>query len=265
MQSRYLFLPLLLLPLMATADPGLQKAVYQPAAPTAQRVNFNQLAQQCAGGVHHDTLQAIARVESGFNPYAIGVVKGALKRQPTSYAEAVATAKALHAQGRNFSMGLVQVNKKNLPRYGLTYETVFDPCKNLAAGARILTDCFTRAEGGRMTQSALQKAFSCYYSGNFRVGFTRDFAGQPSYVQKVVNSASANSPNTTLRVPAVDARAPITTPSRSAPARQTTQGKNPYLQPAVGVVTNTAAPAPSPSEPVKVKRIRPSWDVFAEF
>ena len=45
---------------------------------------------------------------------------------------------ALEAQGINFSMGLGQVNRTNLARYGLTYETAFDPCENLRGQVRIL-------------------------------------------------------------------------------------------------------------------------------
>ena len=106
-----------------TTVPVLAAANTRPAA-TSQRVLFSQLAQQCGKDVHPDTLQAVARVESQFNPYAIGVVKGALPRQPRSMAEAVEAAKMLHAQGRNFSMGLMQVNRYNLKSYGLDYRTV---------------------------------------------------------------------------------------------------------------------------------------------
>ena len=69
------------------AIPALATAKTRPAA-VSQRVLFSQLAQQCGKDVHPDTLQAVARVESQFNPYAIGVVKGALPRQPRSMAEA---------------------------------------------------------------------------------------------------------------------------------------------------------------------------------
>ncbi|WP_230472344.1 transglycosylase SLT domain-containing protein, partial [Kingella kingae] len=48
---------------------------------------FNDLAAQCSSGIHPNTLQAVARVESRFNPYAIGVVQGALKRQPRTLTE----------------------------------------------------------------------------------------------------------------------------------------------------------------------------------
>jgi type IV secretion system protein VirB1 len=141
-------------------------------------LDFNTLAQQCAPGVHPTTLQAVVSTESGFNPYAIGVVGGRLARQPRDRAEAVATAKALDAQGINFSMGLGQVNKANLARYGMTYETAFDPCANLRAGSSILHDCYERATAtmGQGTQ-ALRAAISCYYSGNFTRGEAADAGG----------------------------------------------------------------------------------------
>ena len=58
---------------------------------------------------------------------------------------AVATAKALEAAGYNFSIGLGQVNRYNLPRYGLDYAKGFDGCSNLTAAASILKDCYDRA------------------------------------------------------------------------------------------------------------------------
>lgn len=155
-------------------------------------MDFLALAQQCAPDVHPHTMAAIMRVESSYNPYAIGVVGGKLERQPQNKDEAVATAKALEKAGFNFSMGTGQVNRYNLAKYGLDYETVFEPCGNFRASSLILKDCYERAKSKYATpQEALQASFSCYYSGNFRTGFTQDFKGQPSYVQKVLNSAGA--------------------------------------------------------------------------
>ncbi len=77
-----------------------------------------------------------------------------------------------------------------MPKYGLTYESAFDPCQNLRAASLILKDCYDRAKSRSLNdQDALQASFSCYYSGNFSTGFRPDFKGQPSYVQKVLNSA----------------------------------------------------------------------------
>ena len=120
------------------------------------------------------TMAHVVRVESGFNPYAIGVVRGRLARQPRNLAEAVATANMLERLGYNFSLGIAQVNRYNLVRYGLgSYAKAFETCPNLQAGARILRECHDRA-------GDWGKAFSCYYSGNFTTGFRH------SYVQKVM-------------------------------------------------------------------------------
>ena len=44
-------------------------------------------------------MQHVMRVESSFNPYAIGVVGGRLERQPRNLPEAVATARMLEKNG----------------------------------------------------------------------------------------------------------------------------------------------------------------------
>ncbi len=156
----------------------------------AQPIPFEKLAAECASDVHPTTLKGVVSTESAWNPYAIGVVGGRLERQPRSLAEAVAIAHELERQGFNFSMGLGQVNRHNLSKYGETYETVFEPCRNLKAGSAILKDCFQRAKAQiGDDQQALRAAFSCYYSGNFTRGFRSDKAGQTSYVQKVVANA----------------------------------------------------------------------------
>jgi type IV secretion system protein VirB1 len=151
---------------------------------------FAALALACAPSVHVDTAEALARVESGFNPWAIGVVGGALQRQPANRAEALATAAALQASGWNFSVGLGQINVRNFARLGLTLRTAFEPCSNLAAMQVVLTDCFDRAAtGGHRKQRALRQALSCYYSGDFSTGF------QHGYVQRVVQAATSSPPS----------------------------------------------------------------------
>lgn len=155
-------------------------------------LEFLALAQECAPTVAPQTMAAVVRVESSFNPFAIGVVGGRLARQPTNAAEAIATANQLHSEGWNFSLGIAQVNRHNLPKFGIGYAEAFDACTSLRVGSKILEECFTRAaKTGLQDQAALHAAFSCYYSGNFTRGFKQDFAGQPSYVQKVLASAAA--------------------------------------------------------------------------
>lgn len=158
-------------------------------------MDFFALAQTCAPSVHPRTMAAVAHVESGFQPLAIGVVGGRLERQPRNLAEAVATARALAAAGWNFSVGLAQVNRYQLEARRIDYERAFDPCQSLTTGAEILTECYARAATRfRESQQALQAAFSCYYSGNFSRGFVPDGVGQSSYVQRVLASATKFTP-----------------------------------------------------------------------
>jgi type IV secretion system protein VirB1 len=89
----------------------------------------------------------------------------------------------LERAGYNYSVGLAQINKHNFAKFGLTFETAFDACPNLHAGAEILKECFDRANQVRRDeQAALRDAFSCYYSGNFLTGY------KLGYVFKVVNA-----------------------------------------------------------------------------
>ena len=150
--------------------------------------DFLLLAQECAPDVRQDTMKRIAHVESSFNPYAIGVVGGRLDRQPRTKEEAIATARWLELKGYNFSVGYVQVNKKNFKRYGLTLETAFDACPNIKAGGEILKECFLRASKNPLKgeQQALRDAFSCYYSGNFTTGYKQ------GYVLKVVSAGAGS-------------------------------------------------------------------------
>jgi type IV secretion system protein VirB1 len=138
------------------------------------------LLLSCAPLIEPGTAQALIAVESAGNPYAIGVVAGSLVRQPANLSEAVATARALQATGRNFSVGLAQINKSNFAKHGMTLETAFEPCANLNAMQAILGECFARAPTRRDPQTALRQALSCYYSGNFQTGF------EHGYVRKVM-------------------------------------------------------------------------------
>ncbi|WMY09527.1 lytic transglycosylase domain-containing protein [Paraburkholderia phenoliruptrix] len=182
--------------------------------------DFARLVAQCAPHVSPVTMAAIVRTESGFNPYAIGVVRGRLVRQPLSLAEAVATARALEADGWNFSVGLAQVNRANWAAYGLNEQSAFDPCRNLAAGASVLERCFTaaraaRTDGWRDPQAALRAGLSCYASGNFSTGY------RTGYVQRVADNARlpASAPSQTV-VPAIEP-IPVVPLDRGVPAART--------------------------------------------
>lgn len=199
-------------------------------------------------------MQHVVQVESHGNPYAIGVVGARLLRQPRDLDEALATVHMLDAGNHDYSLGAAQVHRANLESQGLaTYRQAFAPCANVAAGARILANCYARY--GR----DWGKAFSCYYSGNPVTGF-RD-----GYVQKVYAAlphdagAIAATPTPGVRKPLPAARpAPTRPPApgdrawrlaiRSAPVDQI-NNTDPGSAPAAtgsGPLEHAAAPAVGP-------------------
>lgn len=144
---------------------------------------FAQLAAACGSLVHVDTLAAVARTESRFNPLAIGDTTTGRTHSPATPAEAVATATALLAQGHSLDLGLMQVNSANLPGLGLTIADAFDPCRSIAAGARVLADGYERAPE-EDAQRALVRALSRYNTGSPVRGVAN------GYVAKVQASAA---------------------------------------------------------------------------
>jgi type IV secretion system protein VirB1 len=193
-----------------------------------------------------DVMRHVVQVESGANPYAIGVVGARLLRQPKQLDEAVATARMLEAKGYNFSLGIAQVNRFNLGKYGLdTHEKAFDACANLAAGSRILAGCHASAQGD------WAKAFSCYYSGNFVTGFRH------GYVQKIydsINRGTAAADNAVAAIPLLPASPP-------APNRIAMRSAPPH---AVADSTSPAQSAAPPAQPAAAEVFVPQVRAPAE-
>ena len=137
------------------------------------------LAMQCAASVHPDTVTDIARTESGFNQYAIGVVGQKKGIFPDNLSDAVKHVNRLKAEGKNYSVGLMQINQSNFSQFGVSAEQLFNPCTNLSVFEKLITDCYVR--GG-----TLLRALSCYYSGNFITGQKpeKQFAGT-TYAQRI--------------------------------------------------------------------------------
>lgn len=152
--------------------------------------------------VPREVMQHVVHVESSHNPYAIGVVGGHLVRQPKNLDEALATVRLLESRGFNFSVGIAQVNRYNLAKYGLaSYAQAFEVCPNLQAGARILAECYQRHKDWG-------KSFSCYYSGNPVTGYRH------GYVQKVFASIAQARGVATPGKPVAEGIEVVTRPSR---------------------------------------------------
>lgn len=149
---------------------------------------IDSLIQQCANQTPMPIAHAIIKTESSYNPFAIGVNLNGKSfggfKQPTNYQDAVTVAKSLIANGKNIDMGLAQINSANLRRLNLSVEQVLEPCNNLKAMQYILSSCYASASDSGIG-AKIQRAFSCYNTGNHRKGFSN------GYVNKATKNLNA--------------------------------------------------------------------------
>ena len=141
------------------------------------------LASQCAPGVAPETVLAIIQTESSGDPFALNVNGGRQPARQSNAADAAATARRFVAAGYSVDLGLGQINSRNIRWLGLTWETVFDPCTNVAALGHVLTANYNSAKAGRDPQTALRVALSMYNTGSQTRGFRN------GYVAKVARNA----------------------------------------------------------------------------
>lgn len=125
-----------------------------------------------------------------------------------SKAAAVTAAVAAVARGDSVDMGLAQINSRNLPALELSVDQVFDPCTNLAAGARILAAGYQRT-------GSLTGALSAYNTGrsDSKIGV--------AYAQKVFGHAGVKVPaipgGQLARLPELDVASPLKDQSAALP------------------------------------------------
>ncbi|SEJ81189.1 type IV secretion system protein VirB1 [Sphingobium sp. AP50] len=177
------------------------------------------LARQCGPSVAPETLISLVHAESHFDPYAIGInTKGVTAPRAQDAATAAIAARRLIARGFNIDLGLGQINSSNLRRLGLSVEDAFDPCRNLAASARVLTENYLAvARSSPDSETAIAMAMSIYNTGNASRGFGN------GYVDKVYRSSATVVPALTgTPATASTARAPVRPVSVPAEARPAT-------------------------------------------
>jgi type IV secretion system protein VirB1 len=196
------------------------------------------LAAQCAPSVAPETVLAIIQTESSGEQFALNVNGGKQPARQTNAADAVATARRYVAAGYSVDLGLGQINSRNMRWLGLTWQTVFDPCTNVAALARVLTTNYNSVKAGRDPQTALRVALSMYNTGSQTRGFRN------GYVAKVVGNAGVTNavPLYSDQIPAVTIAAPA-----SGDLRVTLTAEN------SGLATPILQPRPAPP---------PKWNVF---
>lgn len=149
---------------------------------------------ECAPNVAPATLQKIIHVESRGNPIAVNandrvvIQKDGSKTRVRfkapipiqSAQDAVTVAYAAIEAGHSVDLGYMQVNSRNLHTLGVSVEEMLsDGCKNIAAGARVLTAFYASAlPRFGSEQAALLAALSAYNTGNFNKGFLNGYVAR---------------------------------------------------------------------------------------
>jgi type IV secretion system protein VirB1 len=133
----------------------------------------------CAPQVAPETIAAIIRVESAGNMLTVAPNGGPMVRRAVDAADAAQIARYAIAYSKSVDLGLMQVNSRNLAALGYQVEDMFDPCKNIRAGATILAADYAAAvvrfgEG----QDALRVALSLYNTGDFERGFANGYVAK---------------------------------------------------------------------------------------
>lgn len=143
-------------------------------------IDMQNLAATCAPSVAPQTLLSIAKAESGFDSLAIGVNRPwRVRLHPRTRQEAVAKATRLIAGGADIDLGVSQINSRNLGWLGLTVPAAFDPCRNLAASAKIIATGYDRASSmPGNEQTALHTALSYYNTGDPRRGYRNGYVAR---------------------------------------------------------------------------------------
>lgn len=163
---------------------------------------FVDMALTCAPLVSPETLAAIVKTESHFNPLAISINAKPKSKvfkipQPKSELEAIHIANSLINAGFSIDMGLGQINSKNLPGLGLTVENIFNPCVNLKAAGTILQTSYSAfLPKSKSSLEALHKTLSAYNTGSPSKGLKN------GYVKRVIANSKANIDNN-IQVPSL--------------------------------------------------------------
>jgi type IV secretion system protein VirB1 len=155
------------------------------------------LIRHCAPAVAPSTMAAIVQVESGGNPLAIGDNTTRRSYYPRDRATAERLARRLLDAGHLLDLGIAQIDSMNFAGYGVTAQTIFDPCTNLNVGGRILSGDYTfAAQRYRDGQVALRHAIGMYNTGRLN--------GGARYIARVLAAAGIQEEN--VRSPKVIAK-----------------------------------------------------------
>ncbi|MGE4482937.1 transglycosylase SLT domain-containing protein [Acidocella sp.] len=171
--------------------------------------NFDALAQSCAPSIALATLSAVAKVESGFDPWALHDNTTGQNQHVSSLEQAEVQASQWISHDDSVDIGMMQINSANLSALNLTAVQALDPCASLAAGAEILRAAYGGDNTPITQQVALLMALSRYNTGSPLRGIMNGYARK---VMMSMTNVGGPVPQTLAMNSAVDAVSDPNTP-----------------------------------------------------
>jgi len=138
--------------------------------------DLHDIAKLCANSVHPQTIIEIAKTESNLNQFAVNVNGIDKSFQINKLSDALEVVEIAKEKDKTFDVGLMQINSRNLERFGIKPQDAFEPCLNIRLGAIIISEFYQRAiRHTNDPQVALQKALSAYNTGSLVDGFSNGY------------------------------------------------------------------------------------------
>jgi type IV secretion system protein VirB1 len=182
--------------------------VHRASAAALSSGDFKTLAARCAPSVSVNTLAAVARTESGTDPWALRDNTTGTSIRPATIDEAQRDASQLLARDDSVDIGLMQINSGNLSALGMTATDALDPCTSLTGGAAVLRAAYGSNNVAADQNVALLLALSRYNTGTPFKGIMNGYARTVVHDTETGLSSSPTANTSSLRM--LDPNAPPT-------------------------------------------------------
>jgi hypothetical protein len=139
-------------------------------------VNFSALATRCTPSVSQETLGAVVRTESNFNPWTLHDNTSGVTERPSSLQATLSDAWRWIGRGDSVDISLMQINSANFGAFGITARAALDPRVLLAPGAAVLRAANGGGQTGADEQVTLLMALSRYNTGSPFRGIMNGYA-----------------------------------------------------------------------------------------